>query len=344
MKNYKFFSVGILSLVFCLTVAGCVSYNHTQAVRNETGHTVTEVYIRDTGTTDWGNVKNVQARRDADGLIIYRETSQGSVVAYWDRFNINNATQVIFFRESGSSETPRTMRNQDIAIKDSNGLLYMKHNIPITFSTTKNTSYILIDGPSETLVTSTPITFTVQDRLPMLFVVNQTGHSVNLLSPTTGTIANNARTQFQPMEINRPIDVVYSIGQARYTEQVTMNNADATVTLTRRPPTLTIVNNTGVGNAVNIIQFRATGSAAWVGGNIAIRNNEFILIDGTAQTGVTTQALANGDRLQFWLGNLSVGGDSFDIRLQTPSGNIFQRDNVRTTADLTLTFTVADRR
>jgi len=266
----------------------------------------------------------------------------------------------------------------------------------------------------DTLVRNT-VSVTV-DRHPTLTIINQTGYPVNVTAPVSLNINTGARTQFQPTETSRSINVTYRIEQIEFTEQITMNNADATVTLTRRPPTvtvrnqtgrqviinspvsrsinngesinflppllngnlnityssglmrltesvtmrnqdvtvnltvgaptLTIVNNTVAGNNVNIIQFRTPGSVAWTGGNIIIdENNELRLSrGGTAQTGVTTQVLTNGDRLSLWLGNLELSGNSFDVRLQTPSDVIFQRDNVRITNDIILTFTSADRR
>ena len=403
--------LAIMTVTLVLGIIGCASFVHTQAVRNETGQTVTEVYIRDTGASSWGSIRNVRARTDSQGNVIYRQ--DGRTVAYWDTLNMNDATQIVFFRESGSSQTPKEMRNQDIMVKDSNGIIYAKFNVPIIFSTTKNTSFLMF-GSSDTTTSSDPITFTVQDRLPGINIVNQTGHNTAITAPVEGTLNNEGRFFWQNTEQRPDITVTYRIGQIEFTEQITMNNEDATVTLTRRPPTvtvvnqtgreitinspastrinngartqflppvltgnidiiyssglmrlteqvtmqnqdvtvnltagaptLTIVNNTGTGNNVNIIQFRTPGSNAWIGGNIAIRNNELQLTDGTAQTGVTTQVLTNGERLSLWLGTLNLSGNAFDIRLQTPSGMIFQRDNVRITSDMTLTFTSNDRR
>jgi len=83
------------------------------------------------------------------------------------------------------------------------------------------------------------------DRNPTLTIINQTGHQVAVTAPLSRNIDNLARTQFQPADANRSIDVIYRIRQSHFTEQITMNNADATVTLTKRPPTLTVINNTG---------------------------------------------------------------------------------------------------
>ena len=83
------------------------------------------------------------------------------------------------------------------------------------------------------------------DRHPTLTVINQTGHPVAVTAPVSANINNGARTQYQPHETNQNINVTYTINRISFTEQVTWNNADATVTLTKRPPTITVVNQTG---------------------------------------------------------------------------------------------------
>jgi len=88
-------------------------------------------------------------------------------------------------------------------------------------------------------------------RPPVLTIANQTGYLVNIIAPLSTDIGNNERIQFQSSVMDGIIDVTYRIGQINFTEQVTINNADATVTLTRRPPTITVVNQTN--NMVSII-------------------------------------------------------------------------------------------
>ena len=83
------------------------------------------------------------------------------------------------------------------------------------------------------------------DRHPTLVIVNQTGHPVTITAPVSSSLAVGGQALFQPPETNRSIDVSYTIGGIEFTEQVTMENADATITLTRRPPTVTLVNQTG---------------------------------------------------------------------------------------------------
>jgi len=319
----------VMSVICVLGFIGCATYSHTQAVRNETGYTVKEVYIRDTGTTDWGTAKNVQLSTNSYGY------------SYWATTDMNNATQIVFF-DGGYSETPKAIGNKDIAIIDSNGLIYMKNNVPITFTTTK--SKHMFDFQGETLTTSTPITFTAQDKLPILYVVNQTGYPVTLIAPIQKSINDKERIQFQPMEMNRSIDVIYTIGQAKYTEQVTMNNRDATVTLTKKPPTLTIVNN--VGATINMLFLRIPNSPNWVGGNIVIREGTVSLAEaGKAQTGDISGSIVNKDKLAIWLGRVDIAGSILDIRIDDVQGSSYVKSNVQIpNNDMTLTFTQADKR
>ena len=180
-------------------------------------------------------------------------------------------------------------------------------------------------------------------RPPTVTVVNQTGRDITITAPVSTGLGNGARTQFLSPP-NKDLNINYSSGLMKLTERVTMRNQDVTVNLTAGAPTLTIVNNTGQGNNVNIIQFQIPGNREWIGGNATIINNEFHLVEGTALQGVRTQLLANGDNWPLWLGNLDLSGNIFNIRLQTPSDTIFQKDNVRITRDMTLTFTQSDRR
>jgi len=83
------------------------------------------------------------------------------------------------------------------------------------------------------------------DRNPTLTIENRTGHEVIVTSPVSTNITSGAYTLFQPTETTGTINVAYMIGQVQFNEQVTMDNADATVVLTKRPPTITVVNQTG---------------------------------------------------------------------------------------------------
>ena len=186
-------------------------------------------------------------------------------------------------------------------------------------------------------------TVTLTKRPPTITVVNQTGRQVIINTPISITLSNGENHSFLAPVLNQNFNITYSSGLMQLIEQVTMRDQDVTVTLATGAPTLTIVNNIGSGNNINIIQFRSPGSVAWIGGNAIIRDNEFYLVDGTALQGNTTQVLANGEKWSLWLGNLRLSGNAFDIRFQTPSGTFFQKNNVRITRDMTLTLTASDR-
>jgi len=89
------------------------------------------------------------------------------------------------------------------------------------------------------------------DRNPTLIVENRTGYPVVVTAPVPSNINIGATAQIQPAETKGTINVSYMIGRVTFNEQVTMNNADVTVTLTKRPPTITVVNKTG--QPVNLI-------------------------------------------------------------------------------------------
>jgi len=240
-ENGFFLKMLVIVLVFGIVVVGC-AHQQTQSIRNETGYIVTEVYIRETGTSSWGNVRNIQARRNSQGNLLWGDS------AGWDRFNINNnAAQMVFY---GNSRYSAPSRNQDILIRDSNGLWYMKRNIPITLTVIQE--HLLLNAPPSVLSRSDPITFTIQDRLPMLFIENQTGFQINITAPTQeGMIGNGARTSWQNVDQTQNITVAYRIGNFQHNEQVTMGNVDTTVSLTKRPPLLFMKNQTGFPITIN---------------------------------------------------------------------------------------------
>ena len=83
------------------------------------------------------------------------------------------------------------------------------------------------------------------DRHPILTIINQTGHPAVVTAPISSNVASGGITLFQPTGANRSIDVTYRIGEFQFTEQVTVSDQDVTVTLTRRPAVVTVVNQTG---------------------------------------------------------------------------------------------------
>ena len=189
---------------------------------------------------------------------------------------------------------------------------------------------------------------TLTRRPPTITVLNRTGQQVSIIAPVPSNINNGERTEFLAPALNQIITVAYTIGLMRFTEQVTMANQDVTVTLTRSPPTLTVVNNTGV--TINTIFLRYPGRPSWSGGNIVIRDGRVRLAAaGGAQIGDISGSIVNGDNMRLWLGDLEVSGDEhitdyrYDVRIDDVQGNTYVKSNVQIINDITLTFTRSDR-
>lgn len=91
------------------------------------------------------------------------------------------------------------------------------------------------------------VTLLLTEKPPTVTVVNNTGYPVNVSSPFSSSIANG-ETYVYPKQsrTTSPLHTVtYRIGELQYDEQVTINDVDVTLSLTKRPPTLTVINNTG---------------------------------------------------------------------------------------------------
>jgi len=192
------------------------------------------------------------------------------------------------------------------------------------------------------------VTVTLTRRPPTITVVNQTGYPVEIRAPVASNINNGARTEFLAPTLNQSINVTYWIGRMNFTEPVTMGNQDVVVTLTRSPPTITVVNNTGV--TINTIFLRLPGRPSWSGGNIVIRGGRAqIAAAGGAQTNDISGSIVNGDNIRIWLGDLDISGDEhitdyrYDVRIDDVQGNTYVKSNVQILNDITLTFTRSDR-
>ncbi|MCL2833223.1 MAG: hypothetical protein FWD78_08640 [Treponema sp.] len=122
-----------------------------------------------------------------------------------------------------------------------------------------------------------------------------------------------------------------------------VNNQDVNVTLIKRPPTLTVVNN--VGATINTVFLRIPGAPSWTGGNIVIRNGVISLTAaGGAQTGDISGSIVNKDSVQIWMGNVPISGDRFDVRIDDVQGYTYVKTNVLLADDLSLIFTQSDKR
>jgi hypothetical protein len=187
-------------------------------------------------------------------------------------------------------------------------------------------------------------TVTLTKRPPTITVVNQTGYKVSLSVPERTDMDDGASKDFLAPGVNQIIGVTYTIGRMTISEQVNMRDRDVTVTLTRKPPTLTIVNN--VGATINTLFIRSPGSPTWTGGNIVIRNGivDLAAAGSAAQATDISGSIVNRDSMRIWMGNISLSGDRFDIRIDDVQGNTYVKNNVQIINDFALTFNASDRR
>jgi len=182
-------------------------------------------------------------------------------------------------------------------------------------------------------------------RPPTVTIINRTGHSVNLTVPVRRSLANTDTTSeiVSPSQ-GRNITVSYQIGNLELTEQATLNAEGATVTLTRAPPRLTIVNNTGETIfAFSMRQAQVTGGSSWTGGNIIDAGNRRVRLGNRTDANQRQHTIISGDAMVFWMEDITLGGDRFDIRIDGVSGNTYVQSNVQIRSDMTIRFTQSDR-
>jgi len=223
---------------------------------------------------------------------------------------------------------------------------------PAETSGTINVSYRIgqVQFTEQVTMDNADATVTLTKRPPTITVVNQTGQVASISAPVSLNISNGARTEFLAPVLDQTINITYKIGLMSFTERVAMANRDVTVTLTRSPPTLTIVNNTGL--TINTIFLRRPGAPTWTGGNIWTRSDGRVLLReaaaGGAQTGEISGSIINRDSIKIWFGDLEISGDGdstdyrFDVRIGSGLDS-FVKFNVQILNDITLTFTQSDK-
>ena len=88
---------------------------------------------------------------------------------------------------------------------------------------------------------------TLTERPPILQVRNNTGHSIDITAPFNQTVANHGNSQRYPKDgRSQPLHrFTYRIGGYEFSRDVNINNEDVILTVTERPPTLTVRNGTG---------------------------------------------------------------------------------------------------
>ena len=233
-----------IAAILCGTIivfgCGIIPKTVNIPVVNQTGVTITHVYIRDAGTANWGTLLNQSIRtrtvqktsydnkgraytyntyeyvKDQYGNNIYDIQNLANGYPYNYRFNAPRTSD---------GETPQ-LKSIDIKFVDVNGFAYGKSNVNLT-----NVERIIIAQ---------------SDIYPILTMQNNTGFPINITNPITKAIGNGASAAYQMPELtnDRRHIVSYSINDYRFDKEVMLNNS-TTLALTDRPPTITVQNNTG---------------------------------------------------------------------------------------------------
>ncbi|MCL2065632.1 MAG: hypothetical protein FWG98_14840 [Candidatus Cloacimonetes bacterium] len=386
-KTGKIMLMMILVAIIAVLMGGC-SHVYKQYAVNEIGERVSEAYIRNTGSEIWSSWRISEPRLDT----------------------------ILTILETNEIYSPPQTQYKDILLVDTNGVWYAKMNVPVpdgehnyiapgvrhyprikfttndripTLRLVNQTGYpIVISGnipqrtldirqggwgsignfnPNESIRVNYSIndytfsrnvdmsngdtSITLTERPPLLTVINSTGYPVNISSPFSHRLLRNEQIVYpkQSRTVTPLHTIVYSISTEQYSEQVTINEDDVTLSLTRRPAIVTIQNNSGA-TMINV-QIRPSGlTGVWDSVNLlSIQLNE----DGTAVRrdvgGVSmfvtdlTGSIVTRDNFRFWMGNLELSDGIYDIRVDDVHGMAYLKRNVQISSDIEISFTASDK-
>jgi len=419
------FSVAAVAAVLTaavIVVSGCsFPMNINRPIVNNTGATISRIYIRNTGTTDWGPELNRQARTRAvtypvemgvvENGVAYKKTEwvtrdanvtddNGNII--YDFVNLANGESwpySFIVPRVPSGESPQ-IKSIDVKVVDANGVVYGRNNVDLALVEriviTRNDMYpmlvmqnntgfpISITRPiteyvtngdyavygmtelindrrnivsysignyrfdKEVMLDKPQTTIGLTDRPPTMTVQNNTGYPIAINNPFSEMIVNGAySSQYlkDSKDANPKHIISYTCGQMVYNKEAMLNDEDVVVTLTDRPPRVTILNNTG--NTVNIVFLRNSGSN-WPDQNmLTIKLKEDGTLDDTqaaTQAGERRGSFTNKETFRFWMGNVSgLKAGVYDIRIDDVQGTPYVKSNIQITEDMTLTFTQEDK-
>jgi len=406
----------VLSTV--LIVLGCVAMRKAarRPVINNTGATITQVYIRDSGTASWGEHLNRIARtttvigtcRQCSNKscydvscekTVYVKDQYGNIV--YDTQNLADGGSYPYFVDvpSASDGQSPQLKSVDVKLVDANGFIYGKNNVNLTniesivitqndmyptltmqnntgfpinivspiATNVNNGSYAVYQvselGNSERNIISYSIgdyrfdkdvmlngrqTIVLTERPPTLTVQNKTGYPITITNPFRQMVIDGASSEMYPKSSrssNKQI-ISYNSGTFTYNKEAIINDEDVVITLTEkdRPPIVTVLNNTG--NTVNIVFLRTPGSN-WPDQNmLTLKLKDDGTIDSTqaaTQASERRGSITNKETFRFWLGNLNVKPNKYDVRLDDVKNDPYVKNNVQITKDTVLTFTQKDK-
>jgi hypothetical protein len=225
-----------------VTISGCAfPRSVSRPIVNNTGVAITQIYIRDAGTADWKTKVNQRARTRQK--TVYTQNGSYNTYEYvtdyngeiiYDTYDLDNGGTYPYSVKAPSTSDGQTPEYKSIDVKlvDANGFAYGKNNVNLTHVES--------------------IVITKNDMYPILTMQNNTGFPISITQPNTENIDNGYSTTYQIPELtnNRRHVVSYSIGSYRFDKEAMLNN-HATLSLTDRPPTVTVKNNTGFPITIN---------------------------------------------------------------------------------------------
>jgi len=227
-------AVVILILTIAL-VSGCsTTKNVVRPIINNTGADSVIVYIRNTGTVDWGTKQQQPRIKQDDGYsIIYAKDSFGNII--YDPIKLDNEETYKYSFEvppRGSEEETTELKTVDVKLVDAQGFIYGKNNVDLS-SVEK-------------------IVITRDDLYPILVMQNNTEFPITVTSPISAQIKIGSNTIYQVPELtnDNKCTVSYSMGQYRFDKEIMLRGRD-TLKLSR-PPMVTVQNNTGFPVTIKI--------------------------------------------------------------------------------------------
>ena len=218
-------------LAVFVIVSGCAIFPLyvSRNLVNGTGSIIDKVYIRNAGTGSWGEQRNRQPRTgtNSDGTTYYVRDYAGNYV--YDTYELSNGSGYKYSYQIPRVPEGQTTQHKTIDVKfvNKNGIAYGKNNIDLA----------LVER----------VVITEQDMYPALVMQNNTGFPIDITSPVAKNIDVEERAGYQMPELNndRKHTVSYSVGNYKFNKEVVLDSPLLELSLTDRPPTITVQNSTG---------------------------------------------------------------------------------------------------
>jgi len=237
----------ILSTVVIVLGCAIIPRNVSRHIVNGTGATIAQVYIRESGTGGWGVHVNRTIRTKEESYSCQQCTKNGCYNTYctrtvyvrgsdgdyvYDTNPLSNGSPYDYRFKAPDTAKGESYKSIDIKLVDNSGFAYGRNNI--------------------NLQSSERIVITQNDMYPVLTMQNNTGFPISIANPISEHLDNYASTRYQMPELknDRRHSVSYSIGNYMFDKEVILDR-HTTLSLTDRPPTVTVKNNTGFPVSIN---------------------------------------------------------------------------------------------